>query len=213
MNWIEIFGYVASVIIAFSLTRSSIVQLRWINLFGSSSFCAYGIIIGAYPVAILNGFITLTNIYYIRKFVYHSNHAFKILRTQSQSHYLDFFLEYHKQDIDLFFPKFDRKKQNPDREYYVLLEGTQVVGILSGYARDDFDIVVDFDFVMPEYRDCRLGEFALGEERALQELTGYKKVGAIADSVEHEQYLENLGFKPNKFGIWWAGEVTPIVAS
>ena len=81
-NWTTVFGYVASLIIAFSLTRSSIVQLRWINLFGASSMCAYGVLIEAYPVFILNGFITMVNMYYIRKFVYHTNHDFSIIRTQ-----------------------------------------------------------------------------------------------------------------------------------
>ncbi len=203
MSWIEIFGYVASIIIAFSLTRSSIVQLRWINLFGASSFCVYGIIIGAYPVAILNGFITLTNIYYIRKFVYHTNHNFKVLKTQSSSHYLDFFFDYHKQEIDRFFPRFFKKHEHEDREFYVLLDGTQVVGLIAGIKKAGAEFVVDFDFVIPEYRDCRLGEFALGDEQALKLLTGYDQIGATADSVEHEQYLEKLGFSPNKFGIWF----------
>ncbi|WP_340681128.1 hypothetical protein [Paraglaciecola sp.] len=35
---VEIFGYCASVIIAYSLTRSSNVRLRSINLLGASSF-------------------------------------------------------------------------------------------------------------------------------------------------------------------------------
>lgn len=201
INWIEIFGYCASAIIAFSLTRSSIVQLRWINLFGAGSFCTYGIIIGAYPVAILNGFITLVNLYYIRKFVYHTNHDFTILRTQSQSHYMEFFLDYHKRDINQFFPKFFKNLQEPAREFYVLLDGTQVVGVISGIKTEQ-QLVVDFDFVVPEYRDCRLGAFALGEEQALQKLTQYQFIGAKADSVEHEQYLESLNFKPNHVGIW-----------
>ena len=204
-NFTELFGYCASAVIAFSLTRSSIVQLRWINLFGAASMCLYGVVISAYPVVVLNAFITLTNIFYIRKFVYHSNHDFTILRTQSRSHYMTFFLDYHKEEIKRFFPKFFRRLEDDNREFYVLLDGTKVVGVISGITdaqENPQQIIVDFDFVVPQYRDCRLGVFALGEEQALKKLTGYEMIGAKADSVEHEQYLETLNFKPAGKGIW-----------
>ena len=201
LNWTELFGYAASAVIAFSLTRSSIVQLRWINLFGAASMCFYGVFIQAYPVVILNCFITLTNIFYIRKFVYHSNHDFTILRTQSQSHYMEFFLDYHKDEINYFFPKFFKRLDDKNREFYVLLDGTQVVGVISGLL-NDAGIIVDFDFVVPQYRDCRLGEFALGEEQGLRNLTGYQFIGARADSIEHERYLESINFRPGPKGVW-----------
>lgn len=205
INYTELFGYCASAVIAFSLTRSSIVQLRWINLFGASSMCLYGVIINAYPVVVLNAFITLTNIFYIRKFVYHTNHDFTILRTQSRSHYMSFFLDYHRDEIKQFFPKFFKRLEDDNREFYVLLDGTKVVGVISGIKHqggEESGIIVDFDFVVPQYRDCRLGVFALGAEQGLKKLTGYQLIGAKADSVEHERYLETLNFKPAGKGIW-----------
>jgi len=201
LNFTELFGYGASAIIAFSLTRSSIVQLRWFNLFGAALMCLYGFFIQAYPVVILNTFITLTNLFYIRKFVYHTDHDFTILRTQSQSCYLDFFLQYHEHEIKHFFPEFFTVLSDENREFYVLLDGTQVVGVISGITQPA-GIIVDFDFVVPQYRDCRLGEFALGVEQGLQKLTGYKFIGAKADSVEHEKYLESINFMPGAKGIW-----------
>ena len=54
-NWIlEFIGYAASVLIAVSLTMRSVLRLRIINLFGSSCFVAYGILIQAYPVDVMN---------------------------------------------------------------------------------------------------------------------------------------------------------------
>ena len=67
MPYIEIFGYVASAIVAFSLTRSDMLSLRSFNLLGSSSLCIYGFLIQAYPVAALNGFIAATNVIYLIK--------------------------------------------------------------------------------------------------------------------------------------------------
>ncbi|XOV79097.1 MAG: GNAT family N-acetyltransferase [Aestuariibacter sp.] len=203
INWIEVYGYVASGIIAFSLTRSSIVQLRWFNLFGASSFCLYGVIIGAVPVALLNGFIALTNVYYIRKMVFHTPNNFSVVATQSQSHYLDFFLEYHKEEIDHFFPRFFDTMHDDKRQYFVLLDETQVVGVLSGTLSNEQHFNVDFDFVIPKYRDCRLGEYALSKGQALKELTGFETISASADSKAHGEYLQKLGFRKHQDNLWY----------
>ncbi|MFT4746503.1 MAG: hypothetical protein ACI8XG_000576, partial [Congregibacter sp.] len=79
LSGVEIFGYCASLIIAFSLTRSSIIKLRWYNLFGAFTFCVYGIIISAYPVALLNGVIALTNIFFLTRLLLNVENQFSIL--------------------------------------------------------------------------------------------------------------------------------------
>lgn len=206
INWVEVYGYTASAIIAFSLTRSSIVQLRWFNLLGASSFCIYGIIIGAVPVALLNGFIALTNVYYIRKMVFHKPNDFSVVGTQRQSYYLDFFMDYHKAEIEHFFPRFFDTIDDENRQFFVLLDETQVVGVLSGTLSEAGQFNVDFDFVIPKYRDCRLGEYALGEEQALKKLTGFQLISASADSDAHADYLKKLGFKKQSDNLWYKSQ-------
>lgn len=202
LNAVEIFGYAASALIAFSLTRSSIVKLRWFNLFGASSFCVYGIIINAYPVAILNGFIALTNVFFLRKMILHTNHDFSILKVSRPSNYIDFFLDFHRDEILLYFPDYFKREILPSREFYFMMDGTQVVGLMSGDKKDSGEFVVDFDFVIPAYRDCRLGQFALGHEKGLELATGYTQIAAKAESPEHQHYLEQLGFAPSRDGLW-----------
>ena len=65
--WLEIVGYVASVLVAVSLMMSSILKLRIINLVGSAAFTVYGLLIGAYPVAAVNLLIVFINLYYLRQ--------------------------------------------------------------------------------------------------------------------------------------------------
>lgn len=202
LSTVEIFGYCASALIAFSLTRSSIIKLRWFNLFGSSSFCAYGILIGAYPVAILNGFIAITNVFFLRKMLLHTEDNFSVLKVNRPSNYVDFFLDFHKEEISHFFPNFIKVSHQEDREYFFLTEHTEVVGVLSGYKQNKDEFVIDFDFVVPAYRDFKLGHFVIGEGRELATKFGFDKIRAKADSLEHERYLENLGFVPGKNGIW-----------
>lgn len=65
----EVIGYAASVLVAISLMMSSILKLRVINLFGAALFTLYGLLIGAYPVAAMNLFIVLIDLYYLRDMV------------------------------------------------------------------------------------------------------------------------------------------------
>ena len=67
VNTIEMLGYMASGLVALSLMMRSLRKLRIINLVGSLLFTVYGFIIGAYPVAVLNAFIVLVNLYYLQQ--------------------------------------------------------------------------------------------------------------------------------------------------
>ncbi|PMG44002.1 YgjV family protein, partial [Shewanella sp. 10N.286.52.B9] len=57
-------GYLASAVVAISLMMANIKKLRWWNLIGAALFVAYGLAIGAIPVALVNFFIVLIDIYY-----------------------------------------------------------------------------------------------------------------------------------------------------
>lgn len=73
LNYIELTGYIASVLIAISIMMNSLVKLRVINLFGAVLFGTYGLLIGAMPVALVNYFIAITNIFYLWKMYQKSN--------------------------------------------------------------------------------------------------------------------------------------------
>ncbi|MFS4457375.1 uroporphyrinogen decarboxylase [Maribacter sp. 2304DJ31-5] len=75
IDWIEVLGYLASVLIAVSLMMASMIRLRVFNLIGAFLFGTYGVLIGAFPVAFLNYFIALTNVYYLWKILKTKNHA------------------------------------------------------------------------------------------------------------------------------------------
>lgn len=64
---LEMLGYAASLFVAVSLMMRSLVKLRIINLVGSLLFTAYGLMIAAYPVAVVNGFIVFVNLYYLQQ--------------------------------------------------------------------------------------------------------------------------------------------------
>ncbi|QIZ78924.1 YgjV family protein [Ferrimonas lipolytica] len=66
-NLIEFVGYAASLFVAISLMMKNIVKLRWINMTGCILFVIYGASIGAWPVALMNGFCVGINVFYLIK--------------------------------------------------------------------------------------------------------------------------------------------------
>ena len=64
---VEIMGYIASIMVAISLTMKNIVKLRILNFVGCSFFVIYGLMIGATPVVLTNAFIACVNVYFIVK--------------------------------------------------------------------------------------------------------------------------------------------------
>ncbi|CWW54383.1 MULTISPECIES: YgjV family protein [Haemophilus] len=62
-NFIEFLGYMATFFVAASFLFKSIVHLRIVNSIGAILFVIYSLIITAYPVAVLNAFLVVVNIY------------------------------------------------------------------------------------------------------------------------------------------------------
>ncbi|MBM7071191.1 uroporphyrinogen decarboxylase [Shewanella sp. OPT22] len=67
LNYVEILGYLASVMVAISLMMKDIVKLRVLNFIGCALFSSYGVLIEAWPVAGMNAFIACINVYYLVK--------------------------------------------------------------------------------------------------------------------------------------------------
>ena len=72
MNAVEIIGYAASIMVALSLTMKDIIKLRVLNFIGCALFTIYGVMIGAWPVTVTNGFIACVNVYFLLK-IWHGN--------------------------------------------------------------------------------------------------------------------------------------------
>ena len=65
MNYIEILGYIAMLLVSGSFLMRDIIKLRIVNSVGAVCFIIYGILIGSIPVAGLNIFVACVKGYYI----------------------------------------------------------------------------------------------------------------------------------------------------
>ncbi|MGM0496236.1 MAG: YgjV family protein, partial [Bacillota bacterium] len=116
---IEMLGYLAAVLVLISLIMSSTKKLRWINLFGSGTFFVYAIIIKAYPIAILNIFTVIANIYYLSK-IYNSKSYFNILKIQKNNEYIEYFIEHNKEDMEKIYDNIDINYRDSEYSFYIL---------------------------------------------------------------------------------------------
>lgn len=197
---VEWFGYFASIVVAISLTMSSIVKLRWLNMFGAAVFSAYGFIIGALPVALLNLFIVFANIYYLRRIYTQTSH-YRLLEVTSDSHYLNFFVENYKSEIKSIFPHFDQNSLAQSPLCFLMLKEAVPIGVFVGYVDEQGQMEIYLDFVMPEYRDFKIGKY-LYQNRDFFAEHEIQSLSAVSGDPRHSKYLSQMGFSLDSNDTW-----------
>ncbi len=199
-NILEYIGFIASMIIAASMTMNSILKFRWINLIGAFTFATYGFLINAWPVALLNGFIVGVDVFYLLR-IYTQKDLFDILEIRGDNKYLLKFLDYHNKEIQEYFPGFAYKPQMNTVCFFVL-RNTNVAGIFLAHRQGNDTLKVGLDYVVPQYRDYRNGKFLYQglQERFIKE--GFHRVISVGISKKHKKYLKRVGFKKTKDGLF-----------
>jgi hypothetical protein len=192
---LELLGYVASVLVAVSLMMSSILKLRIINLIGALCFTAYGLLIGAYPVAAVNFVITLINIYYLYQ-IFATKEYFTLLEVQHDSKYLQSFLRFYATEIKKFLPAFTYTPSDQLLLLFILRDMVPA-GLFIAEPRPDGSLWIHLDFVIPGYRDFKIGQFLYGEKADFLRQKGFHRVYSVSGSKPHANYLRRMGFTPD----------------
>jgi len=190
---------------------SSIVRLRWFNLAGALLMCIYGVLIHAAPVAVLNLFIVLVDLYYLKQ-IYFSRDYFDILQPRPESRYLKHFLEFHKKEIATHIPEF--KLPVPENEMaFFVLRNTVPACLFVAIPEEDNTLQIKLDFVVPAYRDFKIGRFLFEEKQSFFPNCGFTTLKATAGTKGHERYLRKMGFhEDRRIGevIYFSKELPPV---
>ena len=197
MSWIDILGYAASVLVAVSLTMSSLARLRALNLVGAALFAVYGWLMSAYPVLVVNGFIAVINVIYLAKMQPGRSEAFELLSIRRlDNRYLQRFLEFHRHDIGKFFPDFDPGTIVNPRIVFILRDMLPV-GVVICEPDRDHDLVVRLDYVVPAYRDFRCAQYFYRSWSAVVDCPQARRFVARGGVDRHRSYLIKVGFTPD----------------
>jgi hypothetical protein len=189
---LELVGYVASVLVAVSLMMRSILRLRVVNLVGSATFAVYGALIGAYPVAAVNGVIVLINLYHLRR-MSRAGEFFDLLEVQPDSEYLHAFLRHHADEIQRFVPGFVHDGSEGRLTFFVLRDLVPA-GLFIGERTDEGVLRVALDFVIPQYRDFRTGRYLFADRAEFFRALGVRAIESEPGNPVHERYLRRMGF-------------------
>ena len=192
MSSLEIFGYCASVLIVVSLMMRSVLKLRTINLLGAASMSLYGYFIGAYPILVLNLIIVCIDVYYLQEMLGKKAY-FNLLEVRPNSKYLEYFLSYYETEIKKFLPEFTHTLQE-EQSVFFMLRNLVPVGLFISLPLDKDSLFVKLDFVIPGYRDFKVGKFVYYQETEMFGDKGIKRIYSDPGTAKHESYLQRMGF-------------------
>ncbi len=201
INYWEWIGYIGSIIVATSLTMASMLKLRWFNLVGSSIFTVYGLAIGAIPVALVNGFIVMINIYYLIK-IYSTKDFFTVHKVEPSNEYVRNFTNFYKDSIPKDFPKFAYSKDE-DNITILVLRNMQVAAVFIGKQTEPGKLEILLDFATPQYRDFKTGDYLFNKNKHLFQEIGVSQLTVRPFSPQQIKYYLNVGFAVQDDSSWY----------
>ena len=188
--WLEIFGYIGSTLVVVSLLMASVVKLRIINTIGSIISGTYALIIGSFPLALMNISLIIINLYYLYKML-KTKQQFDVVQGKGDDAFVKYFVDSNKADMAAFFPEAAVKGTADEVAYLVCCDGAPA-GILVGNDLGDGVLDVLVDYSTPAYRDCSVGTYLYSNLNAY----GVKKlVFGQKKSDAHVSYLTKMGFE------------------
>lgn len=185
---IELIGYLGSILVLLSFAMSSVVKLRIINSIGGFVFAIYALIIRSYPTAIMNMCLVAINMYYLYCLRKDTPH-FDMITGKSEDHFLNYILDYYRDDIKTYFSEWNRSDKKVDVAYLVCCDASPA-GVLLGRYIDEKSLEILVDYSTPVYRDCSVGKYLYSR---LQE-KGIQTLVFNGNLEKHEGYLKKMGF-------------------
>ncbi len=186
---IELFGYLGSTLVVVSMLMASVVKLRIVNTVGSIVSGTYALIIGSFPLALMNGCLIAINIYNLVKLL-HTDRQYDLIRASADDAYVRYFLERHTEDIRHYFPGFSPEQTECDSVYLVFCNGDGA-GILLGRDAGGGCVDTVLDYSVPAYRDCSVGKYLYASlpQNGVKELIYSRETSGV-----HVSYMNKMGF-------------------
>jgi hypothetical protein len=185
-------GYAASLIVLISLLMSSIKKLRWINLAGALLFGIYGFMIQSLPTGFMNLGIVIIDIYYLVK-MYKSKDFFRVLPITEDKEYLNSFIDFYKEDIGKYV-NLDKISFDKAVVKFYILRNMNPAGVFVCNKYNDNTLEISLDYVIPQFRDFKMGDFVFKSQREYFLENGYDKLVVNTENLDHIKYVKRMGF-------------------
>ena len=190
LNWIEWYGYLASLTVFISLTMTSIIKLRVFNFVGCVIFAHYGLLVGSLPVAIANFSIALINLYFLYQ-IYRTKEQFNLVVAEVNSAYYQHFISCNQSDIN---KQVDLQLLQQVNTSFYMLRDNNIAGILAGNQNSNGELTILVDYVIPKYRDYKLADYYYNQHPHFLQEKGINVLKMDASDTEHQKFLQKMGF-------------------
>ena len=188
--WLELFGYLGSTLVVVSMLMASVVKLRIINTIGSVISGTYALIIGSFPLALMNICLIIINVYNLYKLL-KTKQQFEIIKGNGEDSFVKYFVEHNQADIAVYFPGYEVKHTADEVSYLVCCNGNPA-GILLANDLGEGVLDVLIDYSVPAYRDCSVGAYLYAN---LKTFGVQKLIFAQKKAEAHTDYLSKMGFE------------------
>ena len=193
-EWI---GYIGSILVAWSITLQNLRRLRQLNLLGASVFTVYGILVEAWPVALVNGFIAVVNVWSLSQWQRKGREAFELVPFDSGHPFVARFMHHFNADMTKYFPHLSTSASSFPADACCEFVYRDMVpsGLFVHRKVSEEEREIYLDYVTPSYRDFKTAEFLYERitERFIR--SGIKRLTARSSQDEHRAYLQRIGFK------------------
>jgi len=204
MDMPALLGYAASALIALSLMMTNVLRLRMINLSGAGLFTAYGLLVDALPVAVVNGFICLINLIFLVR-IYARKQVFELVYAKDpHASYPHHFASFWADDIRKFFPRF-ALDEHSDAQLILITRDSVPVGLfVHGPYQPSGGLEIHLDYVVPAYRDFKAARFLTSQGVKACREKACTHFYLRDPSAAHRRSLRRLGFSPDPDGHTWS---------
>jgi hypothetical protein len=182
MSALDIFGWISSILVVWSLMQARVLRFRVMNLAGAAMATVVNALLGIWPFAVMNGVIAVIDAYWIWRLTRerHDADVYEVVEVGIDDAYLRHVLTLKAEDVAATHPAFSVEgvmgpagRQRPEvsaaRSAFLVLRGDETVGLVV--VRDAGAGVgeVEVDYVTERFRDFTPGEFV------------YRRSGVFAD--------------------------------
>ncbi|NQV15996.1 hypothetical protein HQ531_11105 [bacterium] len=193
LEWTDWLGYIASIVVAVSLTMTNIRRLRWINLLGAIAFTVYGFLLRIYPVLVVNGFIVGVDVYYLIRIVLTRDQFHLIPISWDTSIFLPRFIEYYIRDIRKHFPEVNMEELRRYRTIFIT-RNVVPVGLFIYEHLEGGIIRIHLDYEIPMYRDYESARYFFREFRGMMQEKEFHTYITYCSVPVHIRYLRRMKF-------------------
>ena len=209
MNWLEVIGWIGSVLVVVSLMQARVLRFRVLNLAGAAIATVYNIVIDVWPFAAMNGAIAVIDVYWLWRLLreQHDEAAYEVVEVAPDDAYLARVLDVHAADIARFAPAPVARPASAvgssgagSASAFLVVRGDETVGVVQLRDEGEGTARVLLDYVTPRFRDFTPGEFVYRRSGVFRE-RGFDRL--VVEPLEtNRDYFRRVGFAPAADGTW-----------